>query len=106
MNWSGIGRKAIATRSLDVDEQPTYILRVFEPLQEGDGSVWVCAYEIERPGGFLRDEIRGGDSMQALLHAIGLLGVHALNSDENLAGRLSWSGQSAHFGFPPAEAIP
>jgi hypothetical protein len=98
--------RPIATRTLDVDGKPSYILRVAEPMPEGDGSIWVCAYEIDRPSGLMRSEIRGADGMQALLHALALLGVYAMNSDENLAGSLTWFDQSAHFGFPPPEAIP
>lgn len=98
--------KAIASRTLDVEGEPIYILRVGEPVPEGDGSIWVCPYEIDRPSGLMRSEIRGADAIQALLHALALLGVYAMNSDENLAGKLTWFDQSAHFGFPAPEAIP
>jgi len=95
-----------ATRTLEVDGVPCFHLRVFKPMPEDDGAYWRCRYVIEGPLTRHSGSQCGIDGMQALLHAIYILGVEAELSEENLTGRLSWDGQSKHFGFPPGDADP
>jgi hypothetical protein len=96
----------IATRTLDVDGRPAFRLRVFRPVPEDDGRTWRCAYEVDGPLTRHAGSQCGVDAMQALLNVLYILSVETEMAEENLAKRLTWDGQSAHFGFPPPEADP
>lgn len=96
----------IVSRTLDVDGEPRFRLRVFRPVPEDDGSYWRCRYEVDGPLTRHVGSLCGGDSMQALLNVIYILGTEADVSEENLTKRLSWDGQSEHFGFPSINADP
>jgi hypothetical protein len=98
--------RPIAVRTLDVDGRPAFHLRVFRPVPEDGGTTWRCRYEIDGPETRHASSQCGADSMQALLNVLYVLAVETEVADENRAKRLTWDGQSKHFGFPPPEADP
>lgn len=95
-----------AMRTLEVDGVPCFHLRLFKPSPEDGGAYWRCRYTIDGPLTRHGGSQCGIDGMQALLHAVYILGVEAELSAENVAGRLAWDGQSKHFGFPSGDADP
>lgn len=99
-------RAVLASRTLDVDGRPAFHLRVASPAVEPDGETWRCEYEVDGPLTRHRGSMAGVDAMQALLNALYILSVEAETSEENRTGRLTWGGQSAHFGLPAPEADP
>ena len=101
----------LASRVLEVDGAPIFHLRLGRPVPEDDGQTWRCPYEIEGPLTKHRSSFCGIDPMQALLHAVRCLSLHAETSEENEAGRLTWLGEKGDFGFgninpPPATVSP
>lgn len=96
----------IATRTLDVDGKPRFHLSIYRPVPEDNGAYWRCRYMIDGPMTRHVGSACALDAMQALLYVIYALGTEAEVSQENLAGLLTFRGQSAHFGFPPLSADP
>ena len=96
----------IVSRTLDVDGKPCFHLRIFQPYLEDGGNYWRCRYEVDGPLTRHVGSFCGIDGMQALLLVIYILGTEADVSEENLTKRLSWNGQSEHFGFPTHTADP
>jgi hypothetical protein len=96
----------IARRTLEVDGRPRFHLNVFRPVPEDGGSTWRCDYLVDGPQTRHLGSQYGVDAMQALLNAIYVLSVEAKMSQENQEGRLTWDGQSVHFGLPSPEADP
>lgn len=96
----------IVSRTLDVDGEPRFRLLIHRPVPEDGGSYWRCRYEVDGPLTRHVGSFCGIDGMQALLLVIYILGTEADVSEENLTKRLSWNGQSEHFGFPSSAADP
>ncbi|QYU67185.1 hypothetical protein J4558_19855 [Leptolyngbya sp. 15MV] len=94
------------SRTLDVDGNPAFHLRVFRPEPQDGGRTWRCLYEVEGPATRHVGSQCGVDGMQALLNSLYILSVEVEMSEEHPAKRLSWDGQSSHFGLPPPEADP
>lgn len=101
-----IDDEVIVSRSLDFEGKPRFHLRIYKPLPEDGGQYWRCRYVVDGPLTRHSGSQCGIDGMQALLHVIYILGVEAELSEENFTKRLSWDGQSKHFGFPPGDADP
>jgi hypothetical protein len=99
-------RNIIASRVLEVDGTPNFNIHVAQPYLEADGVTWRCEYEISGPMTKHINSFGGVDAVQALLNALYALSVEAEMSEENQRGKLSWGGQSGHFGFPAPEADP
>ncbi|WP_146422654.1 DUF6968 family protein [Humitalea rosea] len=98
--------EVIATRTLDVNGEPAFHLRIGRPVLEADGETWRCDYSVEGPSTNHRSSFCGVDAVQALLNVIYVMSVEAEMSEENLSGRLTWGGQRGHFGLPAPEADP
>lgn len=96
----------IATRTLHVNGKPRFHLRVFRPTPEDGGRIWRCCYEVDGPLTRHVGSQCGVDAMQALLNTIYVLSAEAVASQENLEKRLTWDGQSEHFGLPSHDADP
>jgi len=73
-------------------------IRVFWPI-EGDGA-WECRWEIEWPDRTRANAGRGVDAVQALLHALQMVGTEIYCSDEHRSGKLSWVSGRTGYGFP------
>jgi hypothetical protein len=95
----------VATRTLDVDGEPTFIIDIGLPYEEPDGT-WFCPYRLCGPKTRHQGRFPGVDGVQALLNVLYVLSAEAEASLENLEGRLTWGGQRKHFGFPNHSADP
>lgn len=93
-------------RTLDVDSKSVFNIIIRKPTLEADSSTWRCEYEIDGPLTQHKGSLAGMDAVQALLNVLYVLSVETSMAEENLLGRLSWGGQSRHFGFPSPEADP
>jgi hypothetical protein len=96
----------IATRTLDVDGKPRFHMRIYRPQPEDGGNYWRCRYVVDGPLTRHASSQCGIDAMQALLLTIYILATEADVSEENVMKRLSWGGQSQHFGIPSGAADP
>lgn len=97
--------EVMVTRQLDVDGEPIFLIEIGKPYAEADGT-WFCPYRIQGPTTSFVNRDAGVDGMQALLNVLYVLSAKAETSVENQEGRLTWGGQSEHFGFPSHEADP
>ena len=100
----------IASRTLEVDGQPVFHVRLGKPRLDnrpGDpGDTWTCEYEVETPSGPHRFYACAEDSLQAMLYALYQIEMSIDISDEHKAGRLTWRGQGEDFGVPMLGACP
>lgn len=96
----------VATRTLEVDGRPAFVIRIGRPELAPEGDCWFCRYEIEGPWTKRQVRFGGEDAMQALVNALYCLKTDVEASAENAQGRLSWLGDKQDFGLPalPASA--
>jgi hypothetical protein len=73
-------------------------IRLFWPVE--DKKAWDCRWEINWPDRQRANSGRGLDAMQALLHAIQMIGAEIHASEEHRSGRLDWSDEWKGYGFP------
>jgi len=73
-------------------------IRLFWPTE--DDKAWVCRWQIDWPDRQRTNSGRGVDAMQALVHALQMIGVEIYNSPEHRSGNLVWSDDWAGYGFP------
>ncbi|MEP9375648.1 hypothetical protein ABLE91_02945 [Aquabacter sp. CN5-332] len=73
-------------------------IRIFAPASKG--GAWCCRYEIDWPEGSLVKEAEGIDSVQALLHAMQMVGFHIYHSDHHDSGALWLSPGRKGYYFP------
>lgn len=96
----------IASRLLHLQQHGRDVeipVTVFAP--EADANAWRCRYEIGWPGDTRRSDAVGGDSVQALVHALQKIGAEIYTSDFHKSGSLCWdssgkNGQRQGYGFP------
>jgi hypothetical protein len=89
----------IRTLKLEVDDKSIDIpIRVFWPI-EGD-SAWECRWEIEWSDRIRANAGRGVDAVQALFHALQMIGTEIYCSEEHRSGKLSWVSGRTGYGFP------
>jgi hypothetical protein len=77
-------------------------IKVYLPTQaEVD---WECEYEINWPTGIRKFKACGIDSVQALSHALQMIGAELYTSDAHRSGKLMWLEQGAGYGLilPPS----
>jgi hypothetical protein len=79
-------------------------IRIFAPAPD-EGNSWSCRYEIGWPGAPRTRSIAGGDSVQALLLALQVIGAELYTSDHHKAGRLRWEKEGDGYGFPVPQTI-
>jgi hypothetical protein len=64
---------------------------------EGD---WICRFEIGWPEEKVERWAAGVDAMQALVHALHMIGAEIYASEPHEAGKLAWLSPGAGYGFP------
>jgi hypothetical protein len=95
----------IATRILKLrDDAASEIpVRIFAPVESG--RYWECYFEIGWPQGLQRKYAAGLDAVQALDHALKLVGTLLYNSDLHESGRLMWDQPGSGYGFPAPSSV-
>jgi len=90
----------IATRILRLCDEPTREIpvRIFAPVQ--CAHCWECYFEIGWPHGLQRKYAAGLDAVQALDHALKLVGTLLYTSALHETGRLMWDQPGRGYGFP------
>ena len=73
-------------------------VRISLPVQETNS--WQCRWEIEWPDRIRQNSAGGGDALQALVHALQMVGIELYMSDAHREGRLQWVGVDGGYGFP------
>lgn len=71
---------------------------ISEPLREPKS--WMCRWEIRWPDRVRSNSAGGIDALQALLHAMQMVGIELYTSEEHRAGRLKWTDLGEGYGFP------
>lgn len=78
-------------------------IRVSWPVDEG--SAWSCRWEIQWPGQTRSNAARGVDAIEALIHALQMIGAELYCSEMHKSGRLSWTEGWVGYGFPVSPII-
>jgi|EndMetStandDraft_8_1072994.scaffolds.fasta_scaffold220329_2 hypothetical protein len=78
-------------------------IRILAP--EDNGKKWICRFEIEWPEGKAARWGIGGDAIEALFHALQMIGIEIYGSDHHRSGRLMWLAESTGYGFPVTKNI-
>ncbi len=99
------GFEVMVTRVLEVDGELNFLIEVGKPWVENDGARF-CPFRLAGPATRYLGRAGGVDGMQALLNALYTLDVKTETAIENKEGRLTWCGDSAHFGFPSIDQDP
>jgi hypothetical protein len=92
----------IAARNLKLRDGGNEIeipVRLFAPQKDASGS-WACHYEVDWPEQPTSKEIFGVDSMQALVHALQIIGAEIYSSNYHKSGRLFVERPGDGYGFP------
>jgi hypothetical protein len=92
----------IATRTLtwrDGERDVPVEIRIYQPEKNTEGS-WSCRYEVDWPEQPTSTDIFGADSMQALVHALQLIGAEIYTSNYHKSGRLFVEQPGSGYGFP------
>lgn len=73
-------------------------IRLFAP--EPQDNHWICRFEIDWPKETLKRYGAGQDSVQALVHALQMIGIILYTSDEHKSGNMGWEEIGTGYGFP------
>lgn len=73
-------------------------VRIYTPYL--DRGSWFCKCEIQWPDRRSSLDAGGVDAVQALLHAMQMVGAALYASPEHKSGRLSWTSPGDGYGFP------
>jgi hypothetical protein len=84
-------------RELKIGDGGAVTVRIFWPVE--DTSAWDCRWEIAWPERSRSNSGRGVDAIQALLHALQMVGAELYESKSNGAG-LVWQDNWKGYGFP------
>ena len=91
----------IDTRALTLDGDRKVEVRIGRPERLSDSEEWCCRQQIIGIGSERVKQITGGDSVQALLLALLMVGAQLYCSEEYEAGRLTWDWDPNNdLGFP------
>lgn len=93
--------QVIAQRTLRIMEtsgERTVEIRVYAPQPAGSASG--CRYEIDWPNGTRKMTMFGFDGVQALVHALQMIGTELYSSPYHEAGTLVLDKPGAGYGFP------
>jgi hypothetical protein len=74
-------------------------IRLFAPRPVENGN-WVCHYEVGWPEQPTSKDVGGADSMQALIHALQIIGAEIYTSNYHKSGRLEFESFGKGYGFP------
>ena len=77
---------------------------IFAPVQQADGA-WFCRYEIGWPDKKSVMSTGGYDAVQALVHALQIIGAEIYSSSYHKAGDLFWDTPGEGYGFPVMSGI-
>jgi len=66
---------------------------------------WLCRFEIDWPAGKAERWGAGVDAVQALHHALQMIGAELYTSPQHEAGKLEWLAPAFGYGFPVANNI-
>ncbi len=61
---------------------------------------WQCHWEIRWPANTRNNSAGGVDAVQAMFHALQMVGIELYSSREHREGRLQWAGAEGGYGFP------
>lgn len=95
-----------ATRSLKItggEKDADVLINIYAP--ERARVDWVCRYEISWPEGMAERQAAGIDAVQAVIHALQMIGAELYTSTQHKAGRLEWLAPGRGYGFPVANNI-
>jgi hypothetical protein len=67
---------------------------------EFDATAWSCRWEIQWPGQTRYNAARGIDAIQALIHALQMIGAELYCGEAHTSGRLAWTNDWLGYGFP------
>lgn len=81
-----------AERQLDVT------INIFWPVERK--AAWDCSWEIRWPDRQRGHQAAGVDAVQALIHALQMVGAELCSSAEHRAGHLVWREDWSGYGFP------
>jgi hypothetical protein len=96
----------IATRTLTLDGITPAKVLIGKPQPMPDGPDWYCPYPTQGIGSGRVFYGAGVDEVQALIHALSMVGAELYCSDEYRDGRLIWdAGHDSDLGFPVPENI-
>lgn len=70
-----------------------------------DRNLWRCRYDVDWPEGLRVFHSCGSDALQALVHALQMIGAEIYSSSYHQSGRLSAGTGEAGYGFPVANSI-
>lgn len=73
-------------------------VRIFWPVE--DAHAWDCRWEIGWPDRRRGNSGRGVDAVQAITHALQMIGTEIYCSEEHRSGKLSWTSEWSGYGFP------
>ncbi len=66
---------------------------------------WICRFAIGWPEGKVERWGSGVDAVQALLHALQMIGAEVYASSHHQSGRLEWLESGRGYGFPVPDNI-
>lgn len=78
-------------------------VRIFWPIN--DKHAWDCRWEIVWPDRLRSNSGRGVDAIQALGHALQMIGTEIYCSEEHRSGHLVWTEGWSGYGFPVPAGI-
>lgn len=103
---SNVGN-VIATRELLLDNSKKVLVLIGKPQPIPDGPDWFCPYQTQGIGSGRVFYGAGVDEVQALIHALSMVGAELYTCEEYKDGRLTWGSGAARgdLGFPVPENI-
>lgn len=99
--------EVIATRDLILDENKKVTILFGKPQYHPEPVGWICPYQKLGLGSEDVCYAAGGDSVDAVILALSIIGAKLYCSAEYEAGRLSWDGGAVKgdLGFPVPPSI-
>lgn len=97
----------IASRKLTLrqgDSTSSVDVRIHQPVSDAKGN-WACRFEIDWPAGKRVVDAGGFDAMQALIHALQMIGAEIYTSDYHKAGLLYFDTPGSGYGFPVVPSL-
>lgn len=78
-------------------------INVYAPVR--NNTDWICRFDITWPNEKIEQWGTGEDGIEAIFHALKMIGALLYASDYHRQGRLHWLAPGAGFGFPVAKNI-
>ena len=90
----------IATRILTLSEKGDQKVAIHLHAPEPAKVDWICRFDIAWPEGKAERWGSGVDAVQALYHALAMIGAELYASPPHQAGELKWMEAHQGYGFP------